>query len=86
MQKVIISDVTLRESEKAATLSFKQKIDVDKKLDRLGVDVIETAGIKNAKTDVLFLHTISPLIKNSIISCPVDYSVESIEMTADALK
>lgn len=85
MQKVIISDVTLRESEKAATLSFKEKIDVAKKLDRLGVDVIETAGIKNAKTDVLFLHTISPLINNSIISCPVDYSVESIEMTADAL-
>lgn len=85
MQKVIISDVTLRESEKTAALSFKEKLDVAKKLDRLGVDVIETAGIKNAKTDVLFLHTISPLIKNSIISCPVEYSEESIETTAEAL-
>lgn len=85
MQKVIISDVTLRESEKTAVLSFKEKLDVAKKLDRLGVDVIETAGIKNTKTDVLFLHTISPLIKNSIISCPVDYSEESIETTANAL-
>lgn len=85
MQKVIISDITLRESEKTSALSFKEKLDVAKKLDRLGVDVIETAGIKNAKTDVLFLHTISPLIKNSIISCPVDYSEESIETTANAL-
>lgn len=85
MQKVMISDVTLRESEKNSVLSFKEKIDIAKKLDRLNVDVIETAQIKNVKTDVLFLHTISPLIKNSILSCPVDYSEESIEMTASAI-
>ncbi|MBO5060520.1 MAG: hypothetical protein J6C82_06385 [Clostridia bacterium] len=84
MQKVMISDVTLRESEKTISLSFKEKIDIAKKLDRLNVDVIETPVIKNTKTDILFLHTISPLIKNSIISCPVDYSVEAIEKTADA--
>ena len=85
MQKVIISDVTLRESEKMGSLSFKEKIDVAKKLDRLGVDVIETAVINNTKTDVLFLHTIAPLVKNSIISCPVDFSEESIEITAEAI-
>lgn len=85
MQKVIISDVTLRDVEKSGGFSFKEKIDISKKLDKLGVDVIETAGIKNLKTDVLFLHAISPLIKNSIISCPVDFSEESIELTANAL-
>lgn len=85
MQKVIISDVTLRESEKGSVLSFKEKIDIAKKLDRLNVDVIETAKIKNIKTDVLFLHTISPLITKSIISCPVDYTEESIEITAKAI-
>lgn len=85
MEKVIISDVTLREAEKSRGFSFKEKIDIAKKLDNLGVDVIETSVIKNLKTDVLFLHTISPLIKNSIISCPVDFSEESIEITANAL-
>ena len=85
MQKVFISDVTLRESEKTGALSFKEKIDVAKKLDRLGVDVIETAVIGNTKTDVLFLHTIAPLLKNSIISCPVDFSEESVEITAEAI-
>lgn len=85
MQKVMISDVTLRESEKGSVLSFKEKIDIAKKLDRLNVDVIETAKIKNTKTDILFLHTISPLVKNSIISCPVDHSEEAIEMAADAI-
>ncbi len=85
MEKVIISDVTLRVAEKSNNFSFKEKIDIAKKLDKLCVDVIETAPIKNLKTDVLFLHAISPLIKNSIISCPVDFSEESIETTAKAL-
>lgn len=85
MEKVIISDVTLRDVEKSGGFSFKEKIDIAKKLDKLGVDVIETSVIKNLKTDVLFLHAISPLIKNSIISCPVDFSEESIEITANAL-
>lgn len=86
MQKVLISDITLRESEISNTLSFKEKIDVVKKLDKLNISVIETAKITNKKTDTLFLHTISPLIKNSILSCPVDYSEESIEATYDAIK
>lgn len=86
MQKVLISDITLRESEKSNTLSFKEKIDVIKKLDKLNLSVIETAKITNKKTDTLFLHTISPLIKNSILSCPVDYTEESIEATYDAIK
>ncbi len=85
MQKVMISDVTLRECEQGLGLSFKEKIDIAKKLDRLNTDVIETQPIKNTKTDMLFLHTIAPLVKNSIISCPVDYSEEAIEKTAEAL-
>lgn len=85
MERVIISDVTLRDAEKSNSFSFKEKIEIAKKLDKLGVDVIETSAIKNLKTDVLFLHAISPLIKNSIISCPVDFSDESIELTANAL-
>ncbi|MBE7016205.1 MAG: hypothetical protein E7417_05245 [Ruminococcaceae bacterium] len=86
MQKVTVSDITLRESEKNNSLSFKEKIDVVKKLDKLNVSVIETGKITNKKTDTLFLHTISPLIKNSTLSCPVDYSEESIEATYDAIK
>ncbi len=84
MQKVAVSDVTLREDK--SSLSFKEKIEVAKRLDRLNVDVIETAGIKNTKTDVLFLHTIAPLVKNSVLSCPVELNAESIEITANAIE
>lgn len=88
MQKIKIADITLRENDNSMGMgySFKEKIEIVKKLDKLNVDIIETAKINNSKTDILFLHTIAPLVQNSIISCPVEYSEESIEITANALK
>ena len=88
MQKVKISDITLRENsiKKGANLGFKEKIEIAKKLDRLNIDIIEIAKIENKKTDTLFLHTISPLISNSILSCQVDLSEESVEETYNAIK
>ena len=86
MKKVKIADVTLREDEKNGFFSFKEKINLVKKLDTLCVDIIETGKISNAKTDILFLHTVAPLLKNSVISCPVALSEESAEQAAEALK
>ena len=42
MQKVKISDVTLRENsiKKGSNLGFKEKIEIAKKLDKLNIDVI----------------------------------------------
>ena len=87
MQKIKIADITLRENNtfSGTGYSFKEKIEIAKKLDKLNVDIIETAKIDNSKTDILFLHTIAPLVNNSIISCPVQYSEDAIETTAKAL-
>lgn len=69
MKKAIITDVTLRTgAENGEKLSFKEKTEAAKLLDRLGVDVIEVGGISD-RADTLFLHTIGPIIKNSTISC-----------------
>ena len=88
MQKIKIADITLRENNNSTGTgySFKEKIEIAKKLDKLNVDIIETFKIDNSKTDILFLHTITPLLQNSIISCPVQYSEEAIEITANAIK
>ena len=86
MKKVKISDVTLREEGKSGFLSFKEKVSLAKKMDRLGVDIIETAKISNTKTDILFLHTIAPLLTKSIICCPVGLSEKSVEEACEALK
>lgn len=69
MKKAVITDVTLRKSTEAGEkLSFKERTETAKLLDRLGADIIDVGGIAD-KTDILFLHTISPVIKKSIISC-----------------
>ncbi len=85
MQKLMISDITLRNSQDSA-YSFKEKIEIVKQLDNVGVDIIETAPISNTKTDVLFLHTIAPIVKNSIISCPTGLTKDSLDIAWSAIK
>ncbi|MBQ8525622.1 MAG: hypothetical protein IJ460_02720 [Clostridia bacterium] len=88
MINIDISDITLREEAKRedVTLSFKEKIEIAKQLDRLNINVIETAPITKGKTDILFLHTIAPIIKNSVICCPVTMNPEEIDIAYDAIK
>lgn len=87
MNEISVADITLREEGKphTYTLSFKEKIEIAKTLDRLNVDVIETAPITKGKTDILFLHSIAPIIKNSVLSCPVLLDEESVEKTYSAI-
>lgn len=88
MKQIAISDITLREDGKQGgySLSFKEKIEITKTLDKLNVDVIETAPIKNGKTDILYLHSVAPLVKNSVLSCPVGFDEESVRKAYDAIK
>lgn len=84
MNKITVADITLR--EKHNTLSFKEKTEIARQLDKLNVDIIETPPVSGGKTDILFLHTISPIIKNSIISCPVDIMSGDVVSSFDAIK
>jgi len=88
MKKIVISDVTLRQNGAGAEncLSFKEKIEVAKQLDRIGVDTIETPKIENVKADTLLLHTLSAIVNSSVISCPVDLNGESVVQTWEAIK
>ena len=78
MKKITIADATLRECAHRGdiALSFKEKIEIAKLLDKLNIDVIEAAPIVDEKIDTLVLRTISPLLKNSTLSCPVGCTVE----------
>lgn len=88
MNNIDIADITLRQSaaDGGNGFSFKEKIDIAKQLDRLNINVIETAPITNGKTDILYLHTIAPIVKNSVISCPVSLDENSVQVTYDAIK
>lgn len=81
MKKITIADATLRECARngAIALSFKEKIEIAKLLDKLEIDVIEAAPISDEKIDTLVLRTISPLLKNSTLSCPAGSTVEEAD-------
>ena len=88
MTKIEIADITLREKANSElnSLSFKEKIEIARQLDNLKVDVIETAPVLCGKKDILFLHTISSVVKNSIISCPAGFNRASVDEAFEAVK
>lgn len=84
MKNIRISDITLRSG--AENYSFREKIEIAEQLARIGVDVIEVAPLANLKSDVLFLHTVAPMMGESFICCPVEWEDASIDATWNALK
>ncbi len=72
MNMISISDVTMKQSGKAAgvNLSFREKIELSKQLDRLGVNVIETIPIVNPKVDALLIKSVATAVKHAIVAVP----------------
>ncbi len=83
-----ISDVTLRAAvtKPESSVSFNEKLEIVRQLDRICADVIEAPALVNDKTDTLFLHTVCPIIKNSTLSCEAGLTEESVEKTYEAIK
>lgn len=86
MDSVKISDITLKQTGKEFTLSFKEKIEIPKLLDKLGVSVIELEGIEQVKVDSLRIKSVASTVKHSIVAVPVSLNEESVELTWKALK
>lgn len=88
MKNILISDLTLRlnEAQQNAVSSFREKVEIIKEMDRLCVDIIETACRTQQRADALLLHTAAPLLKNSTLSCACELSVEGIDTAWNAIR
>ena len=86
MKKIRISDATMKQTFEGFTLSFKEKIELSKLLNKLGVDLIELDYIRNARIDSLQIKSIISAVKSSTVAVPVEMNGESIETTWSALK
>ena len=71
MDQIRISDITMKQAADGFSLSFKEKIELGKLLDKLGVSVIELEPIQQAKIDSLRIKSIAMAVKNSIIAVPL---------------
>ncbi len=86
MDQIRISDITMKQTGKEFTLSFKEKLEIPKLLDKLNVNVIELEGIVQPKIDALRIKSVASTVKNSIVAVPVALSSESVDATWNALK
>ena len=83
MKQIKIADITLSGAKN--NLSFKQKLEIARKLERLGVDAVELPELSAAKADTLLVRTIASFVKNSVLSVGATASVASVERAAEAL-
>ena len=86
MKQIRISDVTMKQTGADISLSFREKIELSKLLDKLGVTVIELEPLVQAKIDALRIKSVAAAVKNSIVAVPVALNSESVTMTWNALK
>ena len=87
MIKIKIADISLRESEldNATKLSFKEKLETAKLLEKLQVDIIETAPINDIATDSVLIRTLATTLESCCLSVPVELDKTNVDRAWDTL-
>ncbi len=87
MKKLYISDSTLRFNSgiSESPLSFKQRMEIARTLERMKVDIIEFAPIENEKIDVLLARTIISFLEHAKLAIPVGFDEHSVDIAAKAI-
>ena len=87
LDSVMVSDCTLLASEDHFELSFREKIELCRLIDKLGVSEIDLCPIRQKKTDRLLIKSICSAVKNAAVAVPVDISDEdSVRFVWEALQ
>ncbi|MDO5436046.1 MAG: alpha-isopropylmalate synthase regulatory domain-containing protein [Clostridia bacterium] len=86
METVRLCDRTLQQEDKALALSFREKIELSKMIDRLEVDVIELAPIRQKKIDSLLIKSIASAVTNASLAVPVPPVPDDAAIAWAALK
>ena len=87
MKTIKLIDMTLTEAGKIrdSALTFKEKLEVARILDRLKVDIIELPAIRSGKADQLSNKTIAAMV-NIAITAQVDIIESSVEETWESIR
>ena len=74
MRNIRISDLTMKVPPEAGgfSLSFREKIELAKLLDKLGVDVIEVSRIVNRRIDTLLVKSLASAVHDSVLALPLN--------------
>ncbi len=86
-KRIAIADVTLKQPRSGeGTLTFKEKIEIAKLLDRLHASVIEVAPIENVTVDSLLVKSYASVVTDSVLAIPAGITAQSAELAFAALK
>lgn len=86
MANIRISDMTMKQTKEDFSLSFKEKIELAKLLDKLGVSVIELEGVENPRVDGLRIKSIAAAVKESTVAVPVTLNEMGVQEVWAALQ
>ena len=86
MKQIRISDATMKQTSEDFRLSFKEKIEFSKLLDKLGVDVIELEGMTDVRIDSLRIKSIAAAVNDSSVAVPVELGGCNVDAVWCALK
>jgi 2-isopropylmalate synthase len=87
VREVKIVDISLRESEQLfpSGLSFKQKIEMAKLLEKLNIDTVETGFVTEEAAAGVLVRTLSTMLENCAICVPVSLDKSGIQRASAAL-
>ena len=85
-QLVRVSECTLRDASGSLSLSFREKIELCKLMDRLNMDLIEMDVIRQNRIDSLLVKSVSSAVKNAAVAVPVLLEDENVQKAWEALR
>lgn len=88
MDRICLSDITMKQQNMTGqrALTFREKIELSKLLDHLGLSVIEVEGIQKKRVDSLRIKAIADAVENSTVAVPVSLFEDNVETVWSALK
>ena len=89
VRRITVSDITMKKAgaDAGQTLSFREKIELAKLLDRLGLGVIETPPILGGKSDELFIKSLAGSVRESTLAVPLALdNSDTVNQTWEALR
>ncbi len=88
MDRVIIFDTTLRDGEQAAggSLNIKEKLEIARQLERLGVDVIEAGFPVTSPGDFEAVSLIAKEIRTPVICVLTHANLDAVDQSWEAVK
>ena len=81
-----ISDMTMKQTTEGFSLSFREKIELAKLLDKLGTSVIEVEGLHGSRSDMLRIKSIAAAVNDSIVSAPVELNAQTCNLACFAME